>query len=240
MKENLLVSDYDGTFFTNNDSITLNIEAIREFRKNGGIFLLNTGRSFLSVKGQIRKYGIEYDYLGCLDGLATFDSNDNPVDYSELDDSNNDLIDDLRGFKFDSFQVHYLKDVYSPIVEKSFNFLDDNNREKLYNKISKLLSTKYQNLDVHIYVFYEMINYFIRNRGINKSNSIKAVLNSEKIDSKNVFTIGDEFNDLPMIKDYNGYVMKNSNQNLLKYALDSYNGVHELIEDINKERVLRR
>lgn len=241
MKGHLLVSDYDGTFYTGNDKITLNIEAIREFRENGGIFLLNTGRSFSSIKGEIRKFKIEYDYLGCLDGLTTFDKYNTAIDFKELDESNDDLIEELRKFRFNSFQVNYLKDVYSPIVEKCFS-IEESKRKKLDDKLSKLLSDKYPKLDVLVYfdIFQNAFIYFIRNRGVSKNNSIEAVLRYEKIDTKNIFTIGDALNDLEMIRDYNGFMMKDSNYELSRYALGSYDGVYELVDDIQKGKVLRR
>ena len=41
-----LISDYDRTFFIDNNSIKYNIEKVKEFRDNGNIFAIATGRSF--------------------------------------------------------------------------------------------------------------------------------------------------------------------------------------------------
>ncbi len=41
-----LVSDYDGTFHTDDESIKNNIEKVKTFRNNGNIFAIATGRSF--------------------------------------------------------------------------------------------------------------------------------------------------------------------------------------------------
>ena len=45
----LLVSDYDGTYSNNDDSIYLNNEAIEKFMKDGNTFVLSSGRSYTSL-----------------------------------------------------------------------------------------------------------------------------------------------------------------------------------------------
>ena len=40
-----LISDYDGTFHTDDESMKKNIEKVKEFRKSGNIFAIATGRS---------------------------------------------------------------------------------------------------------------------------------------------------------------------------------------------------
>ena len=44
-----LVSDYDGTFHTDDESIKNNIEKVKTFRNNGNIFAIATGRDRKSV-----------------------------------------------------------------------------------------------------------------------------------------------------------------------------------------------
>ena len=45
MKPKMLVSDYDQTFYLNDKDIIENINAVREFREKGNIFVIATGRS---------------------------------------------------------------------------------------------------------------------------------------------------------------------------------------------------
>ena len=45
----LLVSDYDGTYSNNDESIYLNNEAIEKFMKDGNTFVLSSGRSYTSL-----------------------------------------------------------------------------------------------------------------------------------------------------------------------------------------------
>ena len=63
MNKKVLVVDYDRTLFINNDDVLNNINSINKFRENGNIFIIATGRTYNSLKKEIDKYNIEYDYL---------------------------------------------------------------------------------------------------------------------------------------------------------------------------------
>ena len=54
----LLVSDYDGTYSNNDDSIYLNNEAIEKFMKDGNTFVLSSGRSYTSLLKETIDYRI--------------------------------------------------------------------------------------------------------------------------------------------------------------------------------------
>ena len=48
----------------------------------------------------------------------------------------------------------------------------------------------------------------------------------------NVYTIGDGYNDIEMIKDFNGYAMKNAVEDLKLNVEKEYNSVFEFIYEI--------
>ncbi len=240
MQSILLVSDYDGTLYTDEINIRINLEAINRFRSNGGTFLLNTGRPFSTIKPKIIKYNIKYDYLGCLDGIMIFDQKDKILYFEQLALNHHELMKELQEFNLQILRVDCLEGQESIVLEKSFILLDPKEKEKLHQRIDELIATKYPNLDVTRLVHKGLQYYFLRNRDIDKSSAVQKVMNLNNISKRDVFTIGDEGNDLPMIKDYNGYVMNNSQEELFDYALGGYNHVYELIIDIEKNRVLRR
>ena len=84
---NLLVSDFDGTYYLDDISILKNNLKIKEFRQKGNIFMLSSGRSFTSLKKMTEKYNIEYDYLSCCDGSILYDNNDNIIIKYDLNNS---------------------------------------------------------------------------------------------------------------------------------------------------------
>ena len=59
----VLVSDYDKTFYLNDEDIERNKIAVEKFRKEGNIFVIATGRSYYDIKKKIKEYKINYDYL---------------------------------------------------------------------------------------------------------------------------------------------------------------------------------
>ena len=71
----LLASDYDGTLFYTVEGLNINVQAVKEFIKQGNIFVLNTGRPYSSIKKEIDEHDIEYDYLSCTDGSLLLDKN---------------------------------------------------------------------------------------------------------------------------------------------------------------------
>ena len=64
----LLSSDYDLTLNTIDYDLHINMYYVEKFRKQGNIFLLNTGRSYSGIKKEIDKFRINFDYLSCYDG----------------------------------------------------------------------------------------------------------------------------------------------------------------------------
>ena len=83
---NLLVSDYDQTVSTDDLSIRFNIKKINEFRKNGNLFMLSTGREYSSIKSEVKKWNIKYDYLSYADGTTMYDKNDKLIFISKMDE----------------------------------------------------------------------------------------------------------------------------------------------------------
>ena len=46
----MLVSDYDQTFYLNDQNIKINIDMVKQFRKAGNKFVIATGRSYMDFK----------------------------------------------------------------------------------------------------------------------------------------------------------------------------------------------
>ena len=66
----IIVSDYDNTFYRNDDDIEKNKLKVKEFMELSNIFIIATGRSYLDFMEKEDLYKIKYNYL-ILDHGAT-------------------------------------------------------------------------------------------------------------------------------------------------------------------------
>lgn len=64
MKYDLFISDFDGTLGVNDRIDEKTVSAIKEYEKKGGIFTIVTGRSFASISGIAKKYGLKGKIVG--------------------------------------------------------------------------------------------------------------------------------------------------------------------------------
>ena len=67
-----------------------------------------------------------------------------------------------------------------------------------------------------------------------KEESIEIFIKEMKIDRDCVYTVGDELDDLEMLKKYNGYRMDKCNDILKEYITKSVSNISELIDIIGE------
>ncbi len=65
---------------------------------------------------------------------------------------------------------------------------------------------------------------------------IKIIQDAEKIDNKSIYTIGDDINDIQMIKHYNGYSLITAKEETKRAASKLYEELNQLIKEIDKEQ----
>lgn len=242
---NLLVSDYDGTLSTNKYDMKINCEYLNNFINSGNKFVLSSGRPLISIKRQIEMYNIPYSYIASSDGSYLFDKNDNLLLANHMSKKIIDEIDDLK--KLDIYrEIQYSRPRYNgttvdndEIGSIAFVIEKDNITDEflyLYNKLKENNSNDYQ---FETYGYDKRYFYMVRPKGVNKSVPIRFLEKKLKIPKSKIYTIGDNNNDIEMIRDYNGFMI-GDNEDVEKVALKKYNSVHELIKDINKKKVLKR
>ena len=136
----LLSSDYDGTLNVFEYDIWLNLAYINNFISRGNIFVLNTGRAYDSIKKEIDKYHIPYNYLACNDGNLLLEPviyNGNVLEYelitSHIDDKfllELNMICSLYNLCYKTFHIKDKQHIY--ICDKSIS------KSTAINKISEL------------------------------------------------------------------------------------------------------
>ena len=229
----ILISDYDGTFYQNYIDIKKNIDKVNEFRTLDNLFVLATGRSYVDLKQKIDKYEIPYDYLILNHGALLLSKDLEILKVFTLD---KELVDSILEYANN-------KDIYDVILISAFdkNVKDTSNIVKIMLKLysyDKALEVKnyidksYTN--IKSYFISEDNHYLVEvvSNKASKSLMIDKILDKEGIVKKNVYTIGDGINDIEMIRDYNGYRVRNSCKELVSVTDRVIDNVSDLISRI--------
>lgn len=225
----ILASDFDKTLFVENEEVfNKNILAIKKFITQGNIFCIITGRNYSHIKEDLNKHKIPYSYLICADGAKIF----NNVDYciqTNLLDSNKIL--QIKEILEQNNCEYYLDDGYNQTtnIHDCIKVVGIIKEESQANKI---LTEIKQKLSVYIYLSTEHIN--ITDIDVNKCNSLKELLNLEKLSENDLYVIGDEVNDIEMLQTFKGAIMKEHNPILDKLNKREYNTLYEYIEELSK------
>ncbi|OKZ73518.1 MAG: hypothetical protein BHW00_07450 [Clostridium sp. 26_22] len=228
----LLVSDYDQTFYINDEDIEKNKIAVNEFRKKGNIFVIATGRSYADFMKKKNQYNIECDYLIINHGATILDKKDNIIFNEKIP---NEILDSL---KFDLHIENSERNFCCSILESRVDF-EYKNLTKIHvkyndleysNKILKKLEEKYNSFLNSYLVSGNSIEIISKNA--NKSKAIKLLSKKIEIGQEKIYTIGDGYSDIEMVKDYNGYAMKESVDELKNVALEEIESVRDLIRKI--------
>lgn len=235
MKKKVIVSDYDNTFYLNDEDMEKNKEAVRQFRNNGGIFVIATGRSNFDFCNKLNLYQFDYDYVIINHGATILDRENNIIsNYPIKNEIIADLKEDLHiektkgGFccsKLESRVDFNHKDLTKINVQYCSREEMENVRDRVINKYSDCINS----------YCVTNISFEIISKSIDKAKAIKLLINSLDISKEDTYVIGDGYSDINMIKEFKGYCMENSVLELKQLRLKKYGSVSCLIEDVMGE-----
>lgn len=216
----------------NDNDIEKNKIAINNFRENGNIFVIATGRSYFDFQCKVDLYKLNYDYVIINHGATILDKDNNlianfPIKNEVISDIKNDLqlqksIGKFCCSKLESRVDFDYKDLTKINVKYSSKDMAMNVNKDINDKYSKFVNS--------YYVTKNSIE-IISNK-TNKSKAIDLILGKLNMQRKKVYTIGDGYSDIEMIKNFNGYCMKESVDELKSIAKKEYESVSELINEI--------
>lgn len=220
----LLASDFDNTIFVKDkDVLDKNINSIRKFINLGNLFCIITGRNYSSLKNELQRYNIPYSYLICEDGAQIFNNVDYCINTIYL---SKDKIEKIINILEDNNCKYYLDDGYNETTNKTDCVKVagyDYDIDKVESIIKELRNFSYA------YLSTEHIN--ITDKEANKFSSLKKLVEIEKLNMHNLFTIGDAENDYEMLK-LNGVVIKNHSKKLDELGLKEYSYLYEYIDEL--------
>ena len=225
----ILVSDFDETFY--NDEFDHNIELIKQFVKDGNIFIIATGRSMHDLMNIIKYKDIPVSYYICSDGSTIHDQflniiyrkdlniKDTRAIYNLLVNDNsitNPYIDTTTGLT--SNITRYANRIIG-------YYIDYDNALKLVSRINSSFK------DAYAYLSRTHIN--INNRHTNKAIALSYLKEYYNLDEENIYTIGNDINDVSLNMFDNSYILNSATANIKNNFNHLANNFEEIINIIN-------
>lgn len=250
----LLASDYDGTLRYEPKVVEEDLDAVKRWQNAGNLFVVVTGRSMESFLQELENNDFHCDFIVLNNGGVVYDGSGKCLQVSYLDfDKALELIEYIRTLPCASYVLndgfHRHRVVIDPSQEdvKYANMPQEKDEEALLNggKIAQIVISLNDDELAQRIVRYvnEQFNGYIEayaNRncvdivpvGISKAEGLSYVLQYLGIDDDDVYTIGDSFNDLPMIEAYHGFSVGMAPEEIREKSEQVYLSVADCIEDL--------
>jgi hypothetical protein len=228
-----------------------NREAIKAWRKNGNLFGIVTGRG-AEFPHAILKENLELDFVSVFNGTDVYDMTQTPPKLiSRLlgrTERLAEILPILLRQKGDWAEFVALDRKYyltygdedsnrgdwvtceafvNAKVNAFLHIIALYDTDKAALEIARQLNENYSDA-VSALVNGNWVN--ICPSGVTKASGVREYAKIMSVSAENVYTIGDSYNDLDMIKAFNGYTLENGAGEVKKAAKGIYKGVWELIE----------
>jgi len=236
----ILITDYDGTLYIDNFNFKINKQKLLELHDLGVIIVISTGRCYKSIKQQLTKNNIYYDYIHCADGSIIYDKNDNLINFYEM---NHKIVKEVLSLK----EKLVIEDIQISYPEEYKNEYKENDKIAGLNLVIKSelvnkefvdeflnLKNKYPNYNFLYYDHGDYAYLCVKKAYVNKAYAIKFMEELLNINKNNIYVIGDSCNDLEMIQEYNG-VSIIGNEEVNKLSKKTYHYFYEYVDDIKKD-----
>lgn len=253
----LIASDYDHTLRFGDTVEASLIEAINDFRSKGNLFAVVTGRSIFTIYNELKEQNLGFDFIVASNGAMIVDETgkilyENYID-TKVARAMIDYADDQK-FPFfvcsDGFhvygqfrinderaQMHRLRHVGRTISKEAL--LETNKMISMvvrgYDQthLTQLKNEIESHFGAYISCYQNQWVFDVMAKGTSKANGIKEAMKFFDIDE--VYAIGDDYNDIPMVAEFNGYCVDNAVEDLKKIAKKSYKNVTELIKEVSHD-----
>lgn len=227
----ILISDIDCTM-NRNENLDL-FNAINKFVKKGNIFIIATDKAINYVADLLVLQNLNVEYFLCNDGAVIFDR---------------------------YFNILYRKDLKETVVRPIVNILeDDDNILETFIDTSHGFVKEYRGsangivarpLDKveaeitlnNICMKYPEVNGCVNDnwlniydKSVNKYTSLKYLIDNYRLKDYEIYSLCTSVGDLELVKNTNGYVLKDSAEDLKAYSKGEFNNLKELVDFIDKD-----
>ena len=255
MQIKLAASDYDGTLYQADEIRLENIAGVRAWRVKGNKFGVITGRDYGMLVPQLQSFGIEFDFAVCNNGAIIFDEKGSvlwqkciPVPLLQAIAQEPCTQSSLH-FAFSAAQRTYIcheregswigreakkwKFPLQKIQEDGISSLQDIQQFSLgfetaeeSQAVSEVLNREFGEA-VHAYPNRGSLD--ITPAGESKRQGIEELIDLMKWENPEIFVIGDETNDLPMIEAFHGFTVDSAREVIKARARASFASVGAML-----------
>ena len=244
----IAISDYDGTLKAFDEGVSKsNIEAIHKWRKAGNKFGLATGRNIKLLDIELKNYDITLDFIICVNGAVVFNK-DKEILHSVkipfnimnefvklpiVKDSNNPMIVfcERQAFSIRPYPEMPLELI--PVI--SFEEVIKRNDVVQFGIKFKTFEEPLETIELLDKEFPMLGGNPNRNfldinmRGVDKKYGIEQLIKIMKWQDCQTFVIGDDSNDLPMIKYFKGFTVQRAAKFMHEAATKVYKSVGDML-----------
>ena len=226
----IIASDFDGTIHRKGTISERDKNAVLEWQKKGNHFGIVTGRG-PDIFETIKKHNITLDYAIAYNGAIVLDGEGNVLyeDWFERG-IEKEYMDFAYSFDYE-FAHEYNCNVDPSDTGKEHQLAillkNDNDAKEL----AELLNKKFEGR-LSSYSNGEWINTV--KYGTSKATGIQHYAELKNIEMKDIYTVGDFFNDLPMLQAFNGYVVETGHPDLIKLIGNVCTDIAHLTEIADK------
>lgn len=227
----ILVSDYDETFYLNDEDIKNNISLLNNY-SDKILFIIATGRSYFDYLKKKEKYNIKSDYVILNHGATIMEGN--YVLYNEpiCENIKNELIKLLQKFKICKFFCCAGLDSRVSYTTNNLTKIHVNyGNECIAKNMYELLTNKYSD---YINCFFVSKNTALEivSKNADKKNAILKIIEEKKLNKCEIYTVGNGDTDYEMLKYFNGYKMQKCSQKISQLDIKSVSKVSDLIREM--------
>ena len=252
----IAASDYDGTLFRKGTISDITIQGVHNCRAAGNKFGMVSGRDYGMLIPQLNHYGVEYDFAICNNGGIIRDKSGNVLYEGNIDSqvlksmSEEAIVRRSFHFAFSAKDVTYLchesegswitreaKEWNFPIIkinESDILNLNDVHQFSLGFKqaeeATKCAESLNEKFGKNICAYPNACSVDVTPIGISKKQGLEYLFNAMNWNDSEIYVIGDEMNDLPMISAFGGYTVDTARDVIKSQARKVFSDVGEMLK----------
>ena len=260
MSFKVAASDFDGTLYRDEEFLAEDLSAISDWRAAGNKFGIVTGRCRTMIVPLLTKHGVETDFLICDNGAIIFDGAGRILFETELPKA---ILFELMAEPFVQRSLHFAFETADAVscanVKPESWVMRENQRWKFpidiiepaqierlgkINQFALLFETPDEALAAtntlndkfgeRIHAQKNTYSVDIVAAGIDKAQGVGNLLRIMNWSAAAVHVIGDESNDLPMIRRFGGCTVSTAKAFVKREATTIFNSVGNMMKYFQK------